>query len=93
MLYSLFTTGKVSATYVANKIVDGVVQLVPGVNAPKLAASLAYKLKAIIRSTDGFSWSDLGGVIVDIAKFIMEFVPAAKLSKITGLLWDLAQLL
>lgn len=93
LLYSLFTTGSVSYTYVANKIVDGLVGLIPGGDAARIASSIAYKLKAMVRASDGFSWADLGGVIVDLAKFIIDLVPAAKLSKVIGLLWDLAQLL
>ncbi|AIE58930.1 hypothetical protein [Bacillus methanolicus] len=93
MFYSLFTTGSVSYTYVANKIVDALVGLVPGMDARAIAASIAYKLKVIARSTDGFSWTDLGGIIVDLARFIADLVPDAKFSKIVGILWDLAQLL
>ncbi|MGX1195921.1 hypothetical protein [Metabacillus sp. SLBN-84] len=93
MLYSLFTTGNVSYTYVANKIVDGLVSLVPGIDAARIASTIAYKLKAMVRASDGVSWTDIGGIIVDLAKFIADLIPAAKFSKIVGLLWDIAQLL
>ncbi|MBW7475504.1 hypothetical protein K0T92_12155 [Paenibacillus oenotherae] len=93
MFYSLFSDGSVSYTYVANKIVDALVGLIPGGQAATIAASIAYKLKAIIRTTDGFSWWDLAGIIIDIGKFIIDLLPAAKLAKVIGILWDLSQLL
>jgi hypothetical protein len=59
-----------------------------------LINSLTWKLRAIYSSFDGdFSWADLGGAILDLGEFLLDFTPAGKLADIVSFLWGTANVL
>ncbi|MDR6999440.1 hypothetical protein [Neobacillus niacini] len=56
--------------------------------------SLLWKFRAIYNSFGGdFSWADLGGVILDLGEFLLNFIPAGKLADIVTFLWGAANIL
>ncbi|MGG1755363.1 hypothetical protein, partial [Geobacillus stearothermophilus] len=92
--YNYFVSGT-GVVDVAKKIADVIVRKfnITG-SVTDLINNLVFKLKVIYRAHDGdFSWSDLGGAILDLGQLILTFVPAGKLTTIVSALWDIATIL
>ncbi|MFJ7842220.1 hypothetical protein ACIQXG_22615 [Lysinibacillus sphaericus] len=88
-----FVTGTGNAGDLAAAIVDTLKKKFPGVEEYGLVRSLTYKLKAILSSTDGsVSWSEIGGILLDIARFIVEVSPVDNVSDVVSILWTIADL-
>lgn len=96
MLYNFFVSGTgVSglATTIANAILSRF--NIVG-TAAHLTSSITSKLQIIYRAYHAngqFSWTMLGGVILDLGQFLVNFVPAAGLWRLVPLLWDIASAL
>ncbi|MDT0972166.1 hypothetical protein RNT97_09235 [Staphylococcus pseudintermedius] len=89
MLYDVFN-GNASAQQIASQIGgDLVKRFAPNTDVGGLINSLTIKINA----TDGFAWTDLVGVISDIAGFIASYIPQAKVVTIATALWDYSSLL
>ncbi|MBC8699808.1 hypothetical protein FXV86_08165 [Staphylococcus pseudintermedius] len=93
MLYDVFN-GNASAQQIASQIGgDLVKRFAPNTDVGGLINSLTIKINAIANATDGFAWTDLAGVISDIAGFIGSYIPQAKVVTIATALWDYSSLL
>ncbi|EGQ3347853.1 hypothetical protein G0U01_000159 [Staphylococcus pseudintermedius] len=93
MLYDVFN-GNASAQQIASQIGgDLVKRFAPNIDVGGLINSLTIKINAIANATDGFAWTDLAGVISDIAGFIASYIPQAKVVTIATALWDYSSLL
>lgn len=94
MLYNFFVSGT-GAAGVAQSIANAAVKRFNIVGeVANLISSLTYKLKVIYRSFDGnFSWTDLGGAILDLGQFILTFIPAGKITNVVAFLWDMSTIL
>lgn len=93
MLYDVFN-GNASAQQIASQIGgDLVKRFAPNTDVGGLINSLTIKINAIANATDGFAWTDLAGVISDIARFIASYIPQAKVVTIATALWDYSSLL
>jgi len=94
MLYNFFVSGTGEAG-VAKSIADVIVKRFNVVGEVQhLINNLITKLKVIYRSfDDDFSWTDLGGAILDIGQLVITFVPAGKLTNIVATLWDVSTIL
>ncbi|WP_017550084.1 hypothetical protein [Salinicoccus carnicancri] len=92
MLYEAFTGG-ISAQTAATEIASRLAKAIPGLEAGAIARSLAYKINALINTTDGFQWSDLGSIIVDIGNFVLDFTPYATYGDIAAVLWSASNIL
>ncbi|EGQ1628237.1 hypothetical protein FD588_11185 [Staphylococcus pseudintermedius] len=91
MLYDVFN-GNASAQQIASQIGgDLVKRFAPNTDVGGLINSLTIKI--IANATDGFAWTDLAGVISDIAGFIASYIPQAKVVTIATALWDYSSLL
>lgn len=56
--------------------------------------SLLWKFRAIFNSFGGdFSWWDLGGIILDLGEYLVQFIPAARIADIVSFLWGSANIL
>ncbi|EJA1894754.1 hypothetical protein FXW05_07390 [Staphylococcus pseudintermedius] len=89
MLYDVFN-GNASAQQIASQIGgDLVKRFAPNIDVGGLINSLTIKINA----TDGFAWTDLAGVISDIAGFIASYIPQAKVVTIATAFWDYSSLL
>lgn len=93
MLYDVFN-GNASAQQIASQIGgDLVKRFAPNTDVGGLINSLTIKINAIANATDGFAWTDIAGVISDIAGFIASYIPQAKVVTIATALWDYSSLL
>ncbi|EGQ3667455.1 hypothetical protein JGZ05_01910 [Staphylococcus pseudintermedius] len=89
MLYDVFN-GNASAQQIASQIGgDLVKRFAPNTDVGGLINSLTIKINA----ADGFAWTDLAGVISDIAGFIASYIPQAKVVTIATAFWDYSSLL
>ncbi|MDW0115055.1 hypothetical protein QT711_17985 [Sporosarcina saromensis] len=94
MLYNFFVSGTGEAG-VAKQIVGAITKKFKVVGeVQRLIDSLIYKLRVIYRSFDGdFSWTDLGGAILDLGQLILTFIPAGRLVDVVSVLWDISTIL
>lgn len=93
MLYDAFN-GNASAQQVASQIGgDLIKRFAPDTDVGGLVNSLTIKIKAIANASDGFAWTDIAGVISDLAGFIASYLPQAKVVNVATALWDYSSLL